>query len=155
MSDSDLSFGEVLGLLQDEFPDVTISKIRFLESQGLIDPERTPSGWRPAVVITCSKANSDPVFGPRVTMRTPPGPTSLRSTSTSSPGAIWSSAKVIVWGSVAGRSRGCPHDEQKLDSAGFLCPQLLQKTSATGLTPRPTSVPETPARSRTDARPSW
>ena len=41
-----LSIGEVLGLLQDEFPDVTISKIRFLESQGLIDPERTPSGYR-------------------------------------------------------------------------------------------------------------
>ena len=40
------SIGEVLGLLQDEFPDVTISKIRFLESQGLIDPERTPSGYR-------------------------------------------------------------------------------------------------------------
>jgi DNA-binding transcriptional MerR regulator len=36
----------VLNLLQDEFPDVTISKIRFLESQGLIDPERTPSGYR-------------------------------------------------------------------------------------------------------------
>jgi DNA-binding transcriptional MerR regulator len=41
-----LSIGEVLGLLQGEFPDVTISKIRFLESQGLIDPERTPSGYR-------------------------------------------------------------------------------------------------------------
>ena len=41
-----LSIGEVLGLLQTEFPDVTISKIRFLESQGLIDPERTPSGYR-------------------------------------------------------------------------------------------------------------
>ncbi|MGI8754715.1 MAG: transcriptional regulator FtsR [Acidimicrobiales bacterium] len=44
--DQHLSIGEVLGLLQDEFPDVTISKIRFLESQGLIDPERTPSGYR-------------------------------------------------------------------------------------------------------------
>lgn len=41
-----LSIGEVLSLLQEEFPDVTISKIRFLESQGLIDPERTPSGYR-------------------------------------------------------------------------------------------------------------
>ena len=40
------SIGEVLGLLLEEFPDVTISKIRFLESQGLIDPERTPSGYR-------------------------------------------------------------------------------------------------------------
>jgi DNA-binding transcriptional MerR regulator len=41
-----LSIGEVLVLLQDDFPDVTISKIRFLESQGLLDPERTPSGYR-------------------------------------------------------------------------------------------------------------
>jgi DNA-binding transcriptional MerR regulator len=41
-----LSIGEVLALLLEEFPDVTISKIRFLESQGLIEPERTPSGYR-------------------------------------------------------------------------------------------------------------
>ncbi len=41
-----LSIGEVLSLLKDEFPDITISKIRFLESQGLLDPERTPSGYR-------------------------------------------------------------------------------------------------------------
>jgi DNA-binding transcriptional MerR regulator len=41
-----LSIGEVLDLLKDDFPDVTISKIRFLESQGLLDPERTPSGYR-------------------------------------------------------------------------------------------------------------
>jgi DNA-binding transcriptional MerR regulator len=40
------SIGEVLALLREEFPDVTISKIRFLESQGLVDPERTPSGYR-------------------------------------------------------------------------------------------------------------
>lgn len=41
-----LSIGEVLELLIQEFPDVTISKIRFLEGKGLIDPERTPSGYR-------------------------------------------------------------------------------------------------------------
>ncbi|MDP9072473.1 MAG: MerR family transcriptional regulator, partial [Actinomycetota bacterium] len=41
-----LSIGEVLSLLKDEFPDITISKIRFLESQGLLDPERTASGYR-------------------------------------------------------------------------------------------------------------
>jgi DNA-binding transcriptional MerR regulator len=45
-SASHLSIGEVLGLLLEEFPDITISKIRFLESQGLIEPERTPSGYR-------------------------------------------------------------------------------------------------------------
>jgi DNA-binding transcriptional MerR regulator len=41
-----LSIGEVLSLLREEFADITISKIRFLESQGLVDPERTPSGYR-------------------------------------------------------------------------------------------------------------
>ncbi len=41
-----LSIGEVLELLVEDFPDVTISKIRFLESKGLISPERTPSGYR-------------------------------------------------------------------------------------------------------------
>lgn len=41
-----LSIGEVLDLLSDDFPDLTITKIRFLESQGLIEPERTASGYR-------------------------------------------------------------------------------------------------------------
>jgi DNA-binding transcriptional MerR regulator len=41
-----MSIGDVLTLLRQEFPDVTISKIRFLESQGLVNPERTPSGYR-------------------------------------------------------------------------------------------------------------
>ncbi len=41
-----LSIGEVLSKLRGEFADITISKIRFLESEGLIDPQRTPSGYR-------------------------------------------------------------------------------------------------------------
>jgi DNA-binding transcriptional MerR regulator len=41
-----MSIGEVLALLQGEFPDVTVSKIRFLEGEGLIEPQRTPSGYR-------------------------------------------------------------------------------------------------------------
>ncbi|MDN3359481.1 MerR family transcriptional regulator [Actinomadura sp. DC4] len=41
-----MSIGEVLGLLSADFPDVTVSKIRFLESEGLIEPERSPSGYR-------------------------------------------------------------------------------------------------------------
>ena len=40
------SIREVLELLVPEYPDMTISKIRFLESRGLIEPERTPSGYR-------------------------------------------------------------------------------------------------------------
>ncbi len=41
-----LSIGEVINLLRDEFPDVSVSKLRFLESQGLIDPRRSASGYR-------------------------------------------------------------------------------------------------------------
>jgi DNA-binding transcriptional MerR regulator len=41
-----LTIGDVLAHLKTEFPDLTISKIRFLEDQGLVQPERTPSGYR-------------------------------------------------------------------------------------------------------------
>ena len=43
---SRLGIGKVLDELTGEFPDLSISKIRYLESQGLIEPERTPSGYR-------------------------------------------------------------------------------------------------------------
>jgi len=48
MTDADKSFGigEVQNILKKEFPGVTISKIRFLEKEGLITPERTQSGYR-------------------------------------------------------------------------------------------------------------
>lgn len=41
-----MSIGTVLNALREEFPEVTVSKIRFLESEGLIEPQRTPSGYR-------------------------------------------------------------------------------------------------------------
>ena len=41
-----MSIGEVLRRLREEFPDVSISKIRFLEAEGLVEPERTASGYR-------------------------------------------------------------------------------------------------------------
>jgi DNA-binding transcriptional MerR regulator len=41
-----LSIGAVLAQLRPDFPDITISKIRFLESEGLIQPARTESGYR-------------------------------------------------------------------------------------------------------------
>ena len=41
-----LGIGEVLARLHAEFPDVSVSKIRFLESEGLIAPARSPSGYR-------------------------------------------------------------------------------------------------------------
>ncbi|MGW0087254.1 transcriptional regulator FtsR [Streptomyces sp. NPDC003393] len=41
-----MSIGSVLNVLREEFPEVTISKIRFLESEGLVEPRRTPSGYR-------------------------------------------------------------------------------------------------------------
>ncbi|MGC0420514.1 MerR family transcriptional regulator [Embleya sp. AB8] len=41
-----MSIGGVLTLLRPEFPDISISKIRFLEAEGLIEPQRSPSGYR-------------------------------------------------------------------------------------------------------------
>lgn len=41
-----LGIGEVLTKLRGEFPDISVSKIRFLESEGLISPARSPSGYR-------------------------------------------------------------------------------------------------------------
>ncbi|MFE9705014.1 MerR family transcriptional regulator [Streptomyces sp. NPDC005930] len=41
-----MSIGAVLNALRDEFPDITVSKIRFLESEGLVEPRRTPAGYR-------------------------------------------------------------------------------------------------------------
>ena len=40
------SIGEAINLLRDEFPDVSVSKLRFLEGQGLIKPERSDTGYR-------------------------------------------------------------------------------------------------------------
>ena len=40
------TIGAVCERLHDEFPDISISKIRFLESEGLITPQRAPSGYR-------------------------------------------------------------------------------------------------------------
>lgn len=41
-----LSIGEVINLLKDDFPDVSVSKVRFLESQGLLAPGRSDGGYR-------------------------------------------------------------------------------------------------------------
>jgi DNA-binding transcriptional MerR regulator len=46
VEDGSYSIGEVINLLREDFPDVSVSKIRFLESQGLIDPDRSDSGYR-------------------------------------------------------------------------------------------------------------
>ncbi len=45
-SNPSLSISAVLNRLKPEFPEVSISKIRFLESEGLVTPHRTPSGYR-------------------------------------------------------------------------------------------------------------
>ncbi len=50
-----MSIGAVLDLLRGEFPDVTISKIRFLEAEGLITPERTASGYRRFTAYDCAR----------------------------------------------------------------------------------------------------
>ncbi|MGH8928810.1 MAG: transcriptional regulator FtsR [Acidimicrobiia bacterium] len=46
MVEDPLSIGDVINLLRDDFPDVSVSKIRFLEAQGLITPARSMAGYR-------------------------------------------------------------------------------------------------------------
>jgi DNA-binding transcriptional MerR regulator len=50
-----MSIGAVLDLLRPDFPDVTISKIRFLEDRGLLTPERTGSGYRRFTAYDCAR----------------------------------------------------------------------------------------------------
>ncbi|MFC7752319.1 MerR family transcriptional regulator [Tsukamurella soli] len=50
-----MSIGAVLEQLRAEFPDVTISKIRFLESEGLVTPGRSPSGYRRFSTKDCER----------------------------------------------------------------------------------------------------
>ncbi|KSU55821.1 MerR family DNA-binding transcriptional regulator [Gordonia sp. JH63] len=50
-----MSIGTVLAQLRDDFPDITISKIRFLESEGLVTPERAPSGYRRFSQADCER----------------------------------------------------------------------------------------------------
>jgi DNA-binding transcriptional MerR regulator len=45
-SERPLTIGAVCRRLKDEFPDISISKIRYLEDQGLLTPRRTPGGYR-------------------------------------------------------------------------------------------------------------
>jgi DNA-binding transcriptional MerR regulator len=50
-----MSIGAVLDLLRPEFPDVTISKIRFLEAEGLVTPQRSASGYRRFTAYDCAR----------------------------------------------------------------------------------------------------
>jgi DNA-binding transcriptional MerR regulator len=50
-----MSIGAVLDLLRGDFPDVTISKIRFLEAEKLVTPERTASGYRRFTAYDCAR----------------------------------------------------------------------------------------------------
>jgi DNA-binding transcriptional MerR regulator len=50
-----MSIGAVLELLRSDFPDVTISKIRFLEAEGLVTPQRAASGYRRFGAYDCAR----------------------------------------------------------------------------------------------------
>ncbi|MBV9092142.1 MAG: MerR family transcriptional regulator [Mycobacteriaceae bacterium] len=50
-----MSIGAVLDLLRPEFPDITISKIRFLEAEGLVAPQRSASGYRRFTAYDCAR----------------------------------------------------------------------------------------------------
>ena len=48
------SIGQVMAMLRTEFPEISISKIRFLETEGLIRPQRAASGYRRSAKVTWS-----------------------------------------------------------------------------------------------------
>lgn len=50
-----MSIGAVLDLLRPEFPDITVSKIRFLEAEGLVMPQRSASGYRRFSAYDCAR----------------------------------------------------------------------------------------------------
>lgn len=50
-----MSIGAVLDLLRPDFPDVTISKIRFLEAEGLVTPQRSAAGYRRFTAYDCAR----------------------------------------------------------------------------------------------------
>ncbi|MET0454463.1 MAG: MerR family transcriptional regulator [Mycobacterium sp.] len=50
-----MSIGAVLDALRPDFPDVTISKIRFLEAEGLVTPQRSGSGYRRFTAYDCAR----------------------------------------------------------------------------------------------------
>src|SRR6195952_2732223 len=50
-----MSSGAVLDSLRPDFPDVTISKIRFLETEGLVTPQRSASGYRRLTAHDCAR----------------------------------------------------------------------------------------------------
>lgn len=118
-----LSIGEVLGLLLDEFPDVTISKIRFLESQGLIEPERTASGYRKfydadvdrlRFILREQRENYLPlkVIRDRLEGETPTGGVPRVDDTTA----------VMTRPQVGAADAAAPHAEQNRASAGLWCP---------------------------------
>ena len=76
-----LTIGEVLAVLRDDFPDVTISKIRYLETEQLVAPQRTPSGYR-----KFSRADVARLLE-RVERATPPGDAQLRRGAPAAPAA--------------------------------------------------------------------
>ena len=55
-----LRIGEVVRRLREEFPDISISKIRFLEDEGLLSPQRTPGRLPPILRARCRAARDDP-----------------------------------------------------------------------------------------------
>jgi DNA-binding transcriptional MerR regulator len=50
-----MSIGAVLELLRPDFPDITVSKIRFLEAEGLVTPQRSASGYRRFTAYDCAR----------------------------------------------------------------------------------------------------
>lgn len=135
---SHLSIAEVLGILLVEFPDVTISKIRILESQGLIEPERTPSGYR--------KFSRDDVERLREILRQQAGPE--RKLSVLPPVDDSTGAWVPVDATDASGDLIAPYDDSS--PTGMSTPSPAHPTARSGHAVPPPPPPPVPDTARTD-----
>ena len=123
------SIGEVLVVaVKTEFPDITISKIRFLESEGLITPERTPSGYRKFYVDDVDRLKSILRM-----QRDEYLPLKVIRNGSSQSDAVDEGAGVELGGCFGGREKGASVSEELAEAPTGLQMSLEEMSAATGV----------------------
>ena len=113
-----LSIGEVINLLKEEFPEISVSKVRFLEDQGLIHPSRSPSGYRQFFAPDLKRLRF--ILGQQRDHFLPLKVIKSRLTD-------WERGEDLETGEQQGGGRFLEHDEQQVSRL-----ELLKRTSLTG-----------------------
>jgi DNA-binding transcriptional MerR regulator len=122
-----LRIGEVVRRLRDEFPDISISKIRFLEDEGLLRPQRTPGGYRlfseedMERLVTILRLQRDEFLPLRVIRDelTLPGTTERKRRK---PAGLGEQVELIEFGELCRRAGIAPELGKELEDFGLLAP---------------------------------